>query len=285
MSEDQNQISVEHESHANEENILNQDTNRLTNNQDSNTKKPIKVQKIVLEEENKTYFLEFSTIGKNLKILLSEHDIFPARSYEVFLALDELKLKNDLFAIYNSINELSDDLNNPENKFNFNLKKKDGGIMALVIAFLIEEENNDIEIDLNENIIDDREMFRQLFEKYKSILHEQEEDISQFMYRIKTIEEILTPHKEEPEPSPEQGEIHGEEHQNGEEHEQNSENMKQESNESNKGLTHESFDIRSSNKESTSSVLKEKNVKKGKIEKKKEIKKEEKGKLNKRKKK
>ena len=286
MSDDQNQISEEHESHANEENILNQDTNRLTNNQDSNTKKPIKVQQIVLEEENKTYFLEFSTIGKNLKILLSEHDIFPARSYEVFLALEELKLKNDLFAIYNSINELSDDLNNPENKFNFNLKKKDGGIMALVIAFLIEEENNDIEIDLNENIIDDREMFRQLYEKYKNIQHEQEEDISHFMYRIKAIEEILTPHKEEPEPVPEQGEMQGEEHQNGEEHEHHSENMmKEESNESNKGLIHESLDIRSSNKESTSSVQTGKNVKKGKIEKKKEIKKEEKGKLNKRKKK
>jgi hypothetical protein len=285
MSKDHNQISVEHESHNNEENILNQESNRLTNNQDISTKKPIKVQQIVLEEENKTYFLEFSIVGKNLKILLSENDIFPSRSYEIFLALDELKLKNDLFAIYNSINELSDDLNNPENKFKFTLKKKEGGIMALVIAFLTEEENNDIEIDLNENIIDDREMFRQLFEKYKSIQHEQEEDISQFMYRIKTIEEILTPHKEEPEPAPEQGEIQSEEHQNGEEHEQNSENMKQESNESNKGLTHESFDIRSSNKESTSSVQKEKNVKKGKIEKKKEIKKEEKGKINKRKKK
>ena len=282
MSEDHNQISEEHENQAIEENILNQDSNRLTNNQDINTKKPIKVQQIVLEEENKTYFLEFSTVGKNLKVLLSEHDIFPARSYEVFLALDELKLKNDLFAIFNSVNELSDDLNNPENKFNFSIKKKDGGILALVIAFLTEDENNDIEIDLNENIIDDREMFRQLFEKYKSILHEQEEDISQFMSRIKTIEEILAPHnKEEPEPAPEHGEIQGEEHQNGEEHEQNSENMKQESNESNKGLTHESFDIRSSNKESTSSVQKGKNVKKGKIEKKKEIKKEEKGKLNK----
>ena len=208
MSEDHNQISVEHESHNNEENILNQESNRLTNNQDISTKKPIKVQQIVLEEENKTYFLEFSIVGKNLKILLSENDIFPSRSYEIFLALDELKLKNDLFAIYNSINELSDDLNNPENKFKFNLKKKEGGIMALVIAFLTEEENNDIEIDLNENIIDDREMFRQLFEKYKSILHEQEEDIAQFMYRIKTIEEILTPHKEEPEPAPEQGEEH-----------------------------------------------------------------------------
>jgi len=286
MSDGQNQISVEHESHVNEEKSLNQDTNRLTNNQDSNAKKQTKAQQIVLEEENKNYFLEFSTIGKNLKILLSEQDIFPARSYEVFLALDELKLKNDLFAIYNTVEELSNDLNNPENKISFNIKKKYGGIIGLVITFLTEEENNDIEIDLNENIIDDREMFRQLFEKYKSIQHEQEEDISQFMYRIKTIEEILAPHKEEPKPVPEQGEMQGEEeHQNGEEHEQHSENMMKEvSNESNKGLIHESLDIRSSNRESTSSVQK-KNVKKGKVEKKKEIKKEEKGKVNKRKKK
>ena len=258
MSDGQNQISVEHESHINYENSLNQDTNRLTNNQDSNAKKQTKVQQIVLEEENKNYFLEFSTIGKNLKILLSEHDIFPARSYEVFLVLDELKLKNDLFTIYSTVEELSNDLNNPENKISFNIKKKDGGIMGLVIAFLTEEDNNYIEIDLNENIIDDREMFRQLFEKYKSIQHEQEEDISHFMYRIKAIEEILIPHKEEPEPVPEQGEMQGEEeHQNGEEHEQHSENMMKEvSNESNKGLIHESLDIRSSNRESTSSVQK-----------------------------
>ena len=64
------------------------------------------------------------------------------------------------------------------------------GVIALVIVFLVEEENNFIEIDLNENIIDDREMFRQLFEKYKSIQKEQNEDINEFNHRIKKIEEI-----------------------------------------------------------------------------------------------
>ena len=95
--------------------------------------------------------------------------------------------------------------------------------MALVIIFLIDEEKNYIEIDLNENIIDDREMFRQLFEKYKSIQLEQEEDIAHFMSRIKTIEEILSPPKEEH--VPEQSEAQEEEHMNGEEHEQHSENL------------------------------------------------------------
>ena len=283
-------MSEEHENQINEQMALNQDSNRPTNIQESAPTKQKKFNRIMIEHENITYSLDFSIVGKNLKIFLSEQVIFPAKSYEVYVALDELKLKNDLFAIYNSIEELFEELSNPEDKLMYNIKKKDGGVIAIVIAFLIDEENNDIEIDLNENIIDNREMFRQLFEKYKSIQHEQEEDISQFMSRIKTIEEILVPHKEEPVPEQgEMGEMQGEEHQNGEEHEQHSENMmKEESNESNKGLIHESFDIKSSNKESTSSVQKGKNiknVKKGKVEKKKEIKKEEKGKLNKRKKK
>ena len=151
------------------------------------------------------------------------------------------------------------------------------GVIALVIVFLVEEENNFIEIDLNENIIDDREMFRQLFEKYKSIQSEQEEDIAHFMSRINAIEEILAPSKEEH--VPEQSEVQGEEHVNGEEHEneheQHSENMmKEEVTESNKGLPHESLEIKSSNQESTNSIQKGKNVKKGKVVKKKEIKKE-----------
>ena len=166
------------------------------------------------------------------------------------------------------------------------------GVIALVIVFLVEEENNFIEIDLNENIIDDREMFRQLFEKYKSIQSEQEEDIAHFMSRINAIEEILAPSKEEH--VPEQSEVQGEEHVNGEEHEneheQHSENMmKEEVTESNKGLPHESLEIKSYNQESTNSIQKGKNVKKGKVVKKKEIKKEvkkeEKGKMIKKKKK
>jgi hypothetical protein len=277
-------MSNEHENQMNEEIAINQDINSPTNNQESTPTKPKKFSRLKMEQDNIAYYLDISIVGKNLKLLLSEQVAFPAKSYEVYLALDELKLKNDLFAIYNSIEELFEELSHPEDKLTYNLKKKDGGVMALVIIFLIDEEKNYIEIDLNENIIDDREMFRQLFEKYKSIQLEQEEDIAHFMSRIKTIEEILSPPKEEH--VPEQSEAQGEDHMNGEEHEQHSENlMKEEVTESNKGLPHESLEIKSSNQESTNSIQKEKNVKKGKVVKKKEIKKEEKGKMIKKKKK
>ena len=277
-------MSDEHENQMNEEMDLHQDINKQENHQESTPAKQKKVNRIMMEQDNITYALDLSIVGKNLKLLLSEQVAFPAKSYEVYLALDELKLKNDLFAIYNSIEELFEELSNPEDKLTYNIKKKEGGVLALVIVFLIDEENNYIEIDLNENIIDDREMFRQLFEKYKSILHEEEEDIAQFMSRINTIEGILAPPKEEP--VPEHSEVQGEEHMNGEEHEQHSENMiKDEITESNKGLAHESLEIKSSNQESTNSIQKGKNVKKTKVVKKKEIKKEEKGKIVKKKKK
>ena len=279
-------MSDEHENQMNEEIVINQDTNRPTSSPESIPTKPKKFNRLMIEQDNISYYLDISIVGKNLKLLLTEKVNFPAKSYEVYLALDELKLKNDLFAIYNSIEELFEELSAPEDKLTYNIKKKEGGVIALVIAFLVEEENNYIEIDLNENIIDDREMFRQLYEKYKSIQSEQEEDIAHFMSRINAIEEILTPPKEEH--VPEQNEAQGEEHMNGEEneHEQNSENMmKEEVTESNKGLPHESFEIKSSNQESTNSIQKGKNVKKGKVVKKKEIKKEEKGKMIKKKKK
>ena len=277
-------MSEEHENQMNEEIAINQHINSPTNNQESTPTKPKKFSRIKMEQDNIAYYLDISIVGKNLKLLLSEQVTFPAKSYEIYLALDELKLKDDLFAIYNSIEELFEELSHPEDKLIYNLKKKDGGVMALVIVFLIDEEKNYIEIHLNENIIDDREMFRQLFEKYKSIQLEQEEDIAHFMSRIKTIEEILSPPKEEH--VPEQSEAQEEEHMNGEEHEQHSENlMKEEVTESNKGLPHESLEIKSSNQESTNSIQKEKNVKKGKVVKKKEIKKEEKGKMIKKKKK
>ena len=279
-------MSDEHENQMNEEIVINQDTDRPTNNPESTPTKPKKFNRLMIEQDNIPYYLDISIVGKNLKLLLTEQVNFPAKSYEVYLALDELKLKNDLFAIYNSIEELFEELSAPEDKLTYNIKKKEGGVIALVIAFLVEEENNFIEIDLNENIIDDREMFRQLYEKYKSIQREQEEDITHFMSRINAIEEILAPPKEEH--VPEQSEAQGEEHMNGEEneHEQNSENMmKEEVTESNKGLPHESLEIKSSNQESTNSIQKGKNVKKGKVVKKKEIKKEEKGKMFKKKKK
>ena len=48
-----------------------------------------------------------------------------------------------------------------------------------------------MEIELNANEINDREIFRQLFEKYQSIQEEQEEDAMQLKNRMNAIEEIL----------------------------------------------------------------------------------------------
>jgi len=140
--------------------------------------------------------------------------------------------------------------------------------MGLTIVFPTEDENidNDIEIDLIENIIDNREMFRQLFEKYKSIQEEQNEDISQFLNRIKNIEEILVSQggKQDKENYENQGEP---------ENEQKSVNMQgEEKIEEHKEIQPEVADVKSSNKESMSSIHKGKYVKKGKFDKKKKIK-------------
>ena len=285
MSEDNNQYQENqpqenHEMEHEEEIAFNQDQdiNQPTINENPSTKKLKDIHEIVSEEENKTYTLKFIPIGDNLKILLSEQDNFPAKIYEIYLALEELKLKTELFSVYSSSKELSDQLNKSDNNINYFIRKKPDNIMALTIKFQSEEENNDnfIEIDLNENIIDNREMFRQLFEKYKSIQKEQEEDISQFLNRLKNIEEILKVHEEPPveeNQNQENQEMQGE-LQNEEGHEQQLEGKSEEKNiEEQREIKEEKEEIKSSNKESMSSIQKGKIVKKGKVEKNKEEKK------------
>ena len=285
MSEDNNQYQENqpqenHEMEHEEEIAFNQDQdiNQPTINENPSTKKLKDIHEIVSEEENKTYILKFIPIGDNLKILLSEQDNFPAKIYEIYLALEELKLKTELFSVYSSSKELSDQLNKSDNNINYFIRKKPDNIMALTIKFTSEEENNDnfIEIDLNENIIDNREMFRQLFEKYKSIQKEQEEDISQFLNRLKNIEEILKVHEEPPveeNQNQENQEMQGE-LQNEEGHEQQLERKSEEKNiEEQREIKEEKEEIKSSNKESMSSIQKGNNVKKGKVEKNKEEKK------------
>ena len=194
MSEYQNQSQ---ENEATEELIINKET---ASNMDTASKKLEKGRKIFLEDENKTYFLEFKPFkNNNTKITLTEQDTFPAKSYEITLALEELKLKNEIFKNFKNAKELSDELNKADSNIKVNIKKKLENFMGLIITFPVEENNendidnvdNEIEVDLKENIIDDREMFRQIFQKYKSIQQEQNEDIEQFMTRIKKIEEIL----------------------------------------------------------------------------------------------
>ena len=282
MSEDNNHQENEpqenHEMDHEEEIAFNhdQDINQPTINENPSTKKLKDIHEIVSEEENKTYTLKFIPVGDNIKILLSEQDNFPAKIYEIYLALEELQLKSELFSGYSSSKELSEQLNKSDNNINYFIRKKPENIMALTIKFASEEENNDnfIEIDLNENIIDNREMFRQLFEKYKSIQKEQEEDISQFLNRLKNIEEILKVHEEPPvEENQENQEMQGE-LQNEEGHEQQLEGKSEEKNiEEQREIKEEKEEIKSSNKESMSSIQKGNNVKKGKVEKNKEEKK------------
>ena len=90
-----------------------------------------------------------------------------------------------------SSNELIQELNNPNTTINFSLFKKKANIIELFFIFPIEDEDNTMEIELNANEINDREIFRQLFEKYQSIQEEQEEDAMQLKNRMNAIEEIL----------------------------------------------------------------------------------------------
>lgn len=264
----------ENENGGSEKIYFNQELNSTPiNNRILSSRNTKSFHQIFSEEDNKTYDLKFSAIGNNLKILLSEQDNFPAKTYEVLLDLEELQLKNNLFTIYSSTKELSDILNKNENNINFNIKRKSVNILALTIIFPKSEDytDNDIEIDLTENIIDDREMFRQLFEKYKSIQKEQNEDIEQFMNRIAKIEEILAPpevkQETQNENENEQEEIKGEE--NCEEKEKINENVDEKKIEETKKIEDDKIsEVKSSNKASKKSIQKGKNEKKGKFEKK-----------------
>lgn len=272
QSQEENQDQINHENEMNEKIIIGQEQdNSRPLTKDLSTKKIKDGHEIISEEENKIYFLKFRPLGSNLKILLSEQDTFPAKSYEIYLALEELKLKNPLFSKFSSTKQLSEELNRIDSKNNFILKKKKGNIMGLTIIFPNEGENenidNDIEIDLTENLIDDREMFRQLFEKYKSIQKEQNEDINEFNHRIKKIEEVLTSHNEEQEKNKNEDPLE----QNENENEQKSEVKGQEENvEEHKEIQPEPLEVKSSNKGSMNSIQKDKNAKKGKFEKRKE---------------
>ena len=98
MSEDHEQFQdiqpqENHENEKEEEIAFNQDINKPIINENPSTKQLKNIHEIVSEEEKQTYTLNFIPIGDNLKILLTEQDNFPAKTYEVYLALEELKLK------------------------------------------------------------------------------------------------------------------------------------------------------------------------------------------------
>ena len=192
MSEQQEVENSLQENHENEipVNESNPEINNLI--KDDASKKLKHGHEIISEEENKKYFLEFINKSDLIKIILVEKDIFPYKTYELSTSLEELQPKNDFFKSFNSVNDLIEELNNPNSSINFSIFKKQTNVIELFFVFPIEGEDNTMEIELNANQINDREMFRQLFEKYKSIKQEQEEDVTQLKNRMNKIEEILT---------------------------------------------------------------------------------------------
>ncbi len=286
MSEQQEIENSLQENHENEipVNESNPEINNLI--KDDASKKLKHGHEIVSEEENKKYFLEFINKSDLIKIILVEKDIFPYKTYELSTSLEELQPKNDFFKSFNSVNDLIEELNNPNSSINFSIFKKQMNVIELFFVFPIEGEDNTMEIELNANQINDREMFRQLFEKYKSIKQEQEEDVTQLKNRMNKIEEILTNMQKEQERIKEEErlekeriekerlekEMENEEHNEQEKDEnEGNENMSKKGeveNKNNKKLINE---VNFSNKESKKSFQKDnKNIKKGKPEKKKQ---------------
>ena len=286
MSEQQEVENSLQENHENEipVNESNPEINNLI--KDDASKKLKHGHEIISEEENKKYFLEFINKSDLIKIILIEKDIFPYKTYELSTSLEELQPKNDFFKSFNSVNELIEELNNPNSSINFSIFKKQTNVIELFFVFPIEGEDNTMEIELNANQINDREMFRQLFEKYKSIKQEQEEDVTQLKNRMNKIEEVLTNmqkvqegikeeerlEKERLEKERLEKEMENEEHNEQEKDEnEGNENMSKKGeveNKNNKKLINE---VNFSNKESKKSFQKDnKNIKKGKPEKKKQ---------------
>ena len=282
-----------------------QENNELLNNEKENqnekedtSKKLFSGHEIISEEENKKYLLNFINKNDLIKIILKEKDIFPYKTYELITSLEELQPKNVFFSNFVSSNELIQELNNPNTAINFSLFKKKANIIELFFVFPIEDEDNTMEIELNANEINDREIFRQLFEKYQSIKEEQEEDAMQLKNRMNAIEQILGNMQKEEEIQKEkdrlekekiekerlekemENEEHGEEEHKEEENEEmkekedieNTENVGKKLILGNKNKNNELNKIKSSkqNSKSTFQKDKDKNIKKGKPEKKKQ---------------
>ena len=192
--EQENQPEENQENQSQNNELINQDENNNQGIQDlkeDSSKKLTHGHELLSEEENKKYFLEFINKNDLIKILLKEKDIFPYKTYELLTSLEELKPKNDFFSNFNSTKELTEELNNPNSTINFSIIKKQANILELFFIFPVEGEDNSMEIELTANNINDREMFRQLFEKYQSIKQEQEEDVTQLKNRMNAIEEII----------------------------------------------------------------------------------------------
>ena len=289
--EQENQPEENQENQSQNNELINKDENNNQGNQDlkeDSSKKLTHGHELLSEEENKKYFLEFINKNDLIKILLKEKDIFPYKTYELLTSLEELKPKNDFFSNFNSTKELTEELNNPNSTINFSIIKKQANILELFFIFPVEGEDNSMEIELTANNINDREMFRQLFEKYQSIKQEQEEDVTQLKNRMNAIEEIINNMQKEQEELKEkerlekerlekerlekemENEEHNEEENNENENEgENKEDKKKDALENKKGKLNEKQVSNTGSKKSLQKE-KDKNIKKGKLEKKKQ---------------
>ena len=289
--EQENQPEENQENQSQNNEIINQVENNNQGSQDlkeDSSKKLTHGHELLSEEENKKYFLEFINKNELIKILLKEKDIFPYKTYELLTSLEELKPKNDFFSNFNSTKELTEELNNPNSTINFSIIKKQANILELFFIFPVEGEDNSMEIELTANNINDREMFRQLFEKYQSIKQEQEEDVTQLKNRMNAIEEIINNMQKEQEELKEkerlekerlekerlekemENEEHNEEENNENENEgENKEDKKKDALENKKGKLNENHASNTGSKKSLQKE-KDKNIKKGKPEKKKQ---------------
>ena len=290
-SEQENQPEENQENQSQNNEIINQVENNNQGSQDlkeDSSKKLTHGHELLSEEENKKYFLEFINKNDLIKILLKEKDIFPYKTYELLTSLEELKPKNDFFSNFNSTKELTEELNNPNSTINFSIIKKQANILELFFIFPVEGEDNSMEIELTANNINDREMFRQLFEKYQSIKQEQEEDVTQLKNRMSAIEEIINSMQKEQEELKEkerlekerlekerlEKEMENEEHNEAENNEnenegENKEDKKKDALENKKGKLNENHVSNTGSKKSLQKE-KDKNIKKGKPEKKKQ---------------
>ena len=289
--EQQNELEENQENQSQNNELINRDENNNQGSQDlkeDSSKKLTHGHELLSEEENKKYFLEFINKNDLIKILLKEKDIFPYKTYELLTSLEELKPKNDFFSNFNSTKELTEELNNPNSTINFSIIKKQANILELFFIFPVEGEDNSMEIELTANNINDREMFRQLFEKYQSIKQEQEEDVTQLKNRMNAIEEIINNMQKEQEELKEkerlekerlekerlekemENEEHNEEENNENENEgENKEDKKKDALENKKGKLNENHVSNTGSKKSLQKE-KDKNIKKGKPEKKKQ---------------
>ena len=93
MSEQQEVENSLQENHENEIpiNESNPEINNLA--KDDASKKLKHGHEIISEEENKKYFLIFINKSDSIKIILTEKDIFPYKTYELSTSLDELQPK------------------------------------------------------------------------------------------------------------------------------------------------------------------------------------------------